>query len=115
GPVHGDEAASGQQAFGAVPELLDVAEDVIPAPAVEPGRVIAQLPQDLVRFERGEDGFDQDSGADRTAGDAERVLRGVEHVVPEACLDVALELRWVEIRGRDFGDNSRRVVEESQG
>jgi hypothetical protein len=40
-------------------ELLDVAEDVVPAAAVEADDAVAQLVQDLVHLERGEQGLDQ--------------------------------------------------------
>src|SRR5207244_13378789 len=91
-------SAVGEQALGAVPEFLDVAEDVVPAPAVQSRRMITQLPQDLVGLERRQDGLDQHGRADRAAADAERVLRGVEHVVPESRLEVTLELRQIEVR-----------------
>ena len=87
-----------QHEVGPVPELLDDAEDVVPAAGVQPGRVLAQLVEDLVHLERGEDGLDQDGGADGAARDAERVLRVDEHVVPEPRFEMALELRQVEVR-----------------
>ena len=37
--------------------------------------MVAQLVEDLVHLERGEDRLDQDGRADRPAVDAERVLR----------------------------------------
>ena len=45
-------ARSGRTKPGPVAELLDHAEDVVPAPGVEPGCVLAQLVQDLVHLER---------------------------------------------------------------
>src|SRR3989449_10935480 len=49
--LHRDARAVGEHALRPAAQFLDVAEDVIPAPAVEPGRMVAQLPQDLVRLE----------------------------------------------------------------
>src|SRR2546428_572138 len=75
GLVHRDARAVGEHEFRAAAQLFDVAEDVVPAPAVEPGRMVAQLPQDLVRLEGRQDGLDQHRRADRATGDPERVLR----------------------------------------
>ena len=44
--------AVGQHERRVVAELLDDAEDVVPAPGVEPGGVLAQLVEDLVHLER---------------------------------------------------------------
>lgn len=40
-------------------QLLDVREDVIPAAAVQTCRVVAQLVQDLVHLEGGQNRFDE--------------------------------------------------------
>ena len=56
---HGDLARSGSTACGSVGEFLDEAEDVIPAAAVQAGGVLAQLVENLVHLEAGQDGFDQ--------------------------------------------------------
>ena len=93
-------ARSGSTNSGRDAELLDHAEDVVPASGVQPRRVLAQLVEDLVHLERGEDRLDQHGGADRAARDAERVLREHEDVVPEARLEMALQLRQVEVRAR---------------
>ena len=90
-------AAIGQDELGPVAELLDHAEDVVPAAGVQPGRVLAQLVEDLVHLERGEDRLDQHRRLDRPARHAEPVLREAEDVVPEARLEVRLELREVEV------------------
>jgi hypothetical protein len=60
--------------------------------------VLAQLVEDLVHLERGEDRLDQHGRLDRAARDAELVLRHHEHVVPQPRLEMALELRQVEVR-----------------
>ena len=51
---HRQLGAIGQQEVRAAVELLDNAEDVIPAARVEARRVVAQLVQDLVHFEGGQ-------------------------------------------------------------
>src|SRR6185295_9158545 len=79
-------------------ELLDAREDVIPAAAIEPRRMFAQLVEDLVHLESGEQRLDQHRRADRSARYAELVLRQHEDVVPQPRLEMALELRQIEIR-----------------
>src|SRR5204862_2465720 len=90
------------------------AEDVIPAPAVEPGGMVAQLPQDLVGLERGEDRLDQHRGADGPSGNTKGILSVQEDVVPEARFEVALELWEIEVRPGAARDERRRGVEERQ-
>ena len=97
GHRHRHRGAIGEHELGPVPELLDDAEDVVPPTGVEPGGVIAQLVEDLVHLERRKDRLDEDGRLDRPVGHAEPVLREGEHVVPEARLDVRLELREVEV------------------
>ena len=46
-------------------ELLDTGKDIVPSTDVETGGVLAQLPQDLVHFERGNYCLDQRGGLDR--------------------------------------------------
>ena len=98
GDGHRDLCAVGKHERGVLAELLDDAEDVVPAARVQPGCVIAQLVQDRVHLERRQDRLDQDGRAERAARDAERVLREAEHVVPQRGLVGALELRQVEGR-----------------
>ena len=62
--------------------------------------MVAQLVEDLLHLERGEDRLDEDGGADRPLRQAERVLGEDERVVPEPRLVVALELGEVEVRPR---------------
>ena len=95
--LHGHGGAVRQQEVAPVTELLDEAEDVVPAAAVQPGGVLAQLVEDLVHLERRENGLDEHRRLDGAAGHAERVLRGDEHLVPQPCLEVTLDLRQVEV------------------
>ena len=66
-PLHRDQRAIRQHELGEIPELLDEAENVIPAAAVQSRRVIAKLIEDLVHLERGQNRFDQHRRADRAA------------------------------------------------
>src|SRR3546814_2666579 len=93
-------------------ELLDAAEDVIPAAAVQPGRMIAQFVQDLVHLESGEDRLDQHRRLDGAALDAELVLGMVEDIVPEARLEMVLELRQIEVGTGAVFEELPRIVEK---
>jgi hypothetical protein len=62
--------------------------------------VVAQLVEDLLHLEGRGQRLDQDRGADRAVGHADGLLRDHEGVVPEARLEVGLELREVEVGAR---------------
>ena len=91
-------------------ELLDAAEQVVPAPGVQAGGVLAQLVQDLVHLERGQDRLDQDRRPDRPDGQPERLLGMPEDVVPEARLEVRFELGQVEVRAAAPARASSRAL-----
>ena len=76
--------------------------------------MLAQLVQDLVHLERREDGLDQHGRLDRASRDAEPLLREQEDVVPQPRLEMALELRQVEIRPGAARDQLLGVVEDVQ-
>ena len=99
---------SGTRQLRPRPELLDAAEQVVPAAGVQPGRVLAQLVQDLVHLERGEDRLDQDGRPDRAARDPERDLGVDEDLVPEPRLVVRLELGAGRGTARSRAAASRR-------
>jgi hypothetical protein len=109
---HGDLRAVGEQRVLPLPELLDDAEDVVPATRVQPRRMLAQLVEDLVHLEDGEDRLDQARRLDRAARDAQHVLRVAEDLVPEASLEVALHLRQIEEGAVRASRELPRVVEE---
>ena len=95
---HRDLAAVGQDELGSIAELLDDAEDVVPAAGVETRRVVAQLVQDLVHLEGGQDRLDEDRRPDRPAREPDGCLARDEDVVPEPGLAMTLELGEVEVR-----------------
>ena len=76
--------------------------------------MIAQLPEDLVHLERGEDGLDQHRRLDRSLRDPELVLRRHEDLVPEARLEMALDLRQVEVGAGAAREQLLRVVEHEE-
>src|SRR5215472_11741648 len=95
-------------------ELLDDAEQVVPAARVQPGAMVPQLVENLVHFERRRDRLDQDGRADRAAGNAQPVLGQVEGVVPEPRLLVALVLGQVEVRALALVELAPGAVREVQ-
>lgn len=76
--------------------------------------MLAQLVDDLVHLEGGQDGLDQHGAADGAAGHADVVLGQVEHVVPQAGLEVRLHLGQVEVGAEAALDRLEGVVEEVQ-
>ena len=110
---HRDLRPVGQHLAPAV-ELLDQAEDVVPAPGVQRGDVVAKLVEDLVHLERREHGLDQHGRADRAAVEAELVLGEHEGPAPEPRLAVALELREIEVRPGAAVELLARVVEHAE-
>ena len=74
--------------------------------------MFTQLEEDLVHLERGQDRLDQHRRLDRARRQLELVFGEVEDVVPEARLEVALELREVQVRAAPPVERSPAVVEE---
>src|SRR5207247_6820353 len=74
--------------------------------------MVAQLVQDLFHLEGRKDRFDQDRGANRPSRDSELVLCEVENVVPEPRLEMAFELREVEVRAAALLQVTLDVVKE---
>ena len=56
---HRDQGAIGQQKIALVPKPFDAGKNVIPAAAIQPGRMIAQFVKNFVHLERGRNRFDQ--------------------------------------------------------
>ena len=95
-----------------VPEFFDAGKNVIPAAAVQPGGMLAQLVKNFVHLERGRNRFDQHRRANRPLRNAELVLREFENVVPDARLEMALHFRQVKIRTASARDQFLRVVKK---
>ena len=74
--------------------------------------MVAELVQDLVHLERSEDRLDENGRLDRPLWDPEPVLREDEGVVPEPRLEVALELREIEVRAGPALEQPLRVSRE---
>ena len=102
----------GQHEIRPVPELLDDAEDVVPAARIQTARMRAQLVKDLLHLESGQDRLDQHRRPDRATRNFQRVLCEVEDVVPQAGFEVAFQLRQVEVGAAPFVEQPARVTEE---
>ena len=111
GHRHGVAVGEGEVRPG-IAEVLDDAEQVVPAARVEACRMVAQLVEDLVHLEGGRDRLDEHGGADRPVRDAELLLRVGEDVVPQPCLEVGLHLRQVDVRAAAALEELGGVVEE---
>ncbi len=109
-----DQAAVGEDEVRPAAELLQAAEDVVPAPAVQPCGMFAQFVQHLVHLEGGQYGLDQHRRLDRAAQDAEALLGMDEHLVPQPRFEMALHLGQVEIRRAAARQQRLRIVEEVQ-
>src|SRR6185312_5736765 len=109
---HGDLRAVGKEDGGVGGELLDEGEDVVPAAAVEASGVLAELEEDLVHLEGGEDGLDENRCADGAARDVEEFLGAKEDVIPETGFEVGLELGQIKIGAGAAVHELARVVEE---
>ena len=74
--------------------------------------MLAQLVQDFVHLERRENGFDEHGRLDRAAGNADELLRRLEHLVPKACFQMTLELRQIEVRTSTRASQRLVIVRE---
>src|SRR5262249_17421733 len=72
----------------------------------------AELVEDLIHLERGEDGFDEHRGADGADWKTDLLLRANEDVVHQPRLEVCLPLRQIEVRAAAARYELFRVVEE---
>lgn len=109
---HCDSAPVRQDELWVVPELLDDAEDVIPAPTVETRAVLTELVDYLIHFEHRQDGLNQYGPTDGTPWKANNVLGEVENIVPEPCLKVRFHLGKVEVRSVPILNELLSVVKE---
>src|ERR1700677_2708754 len=113
-PIHSDGGAVRERQVVAVTELLDEAENVIPAAAIQTCRVILQLEQNLIHFKRRRQCFDQYRGADSATGNAQRILGEVEYAIPQPRFAMALHLGQIKIRATPAFFKLSSVMKEVQ-
>src|SRR5579885_1246855 len=112
--LHRDLGAVRQHPIGAMAELLDETEYVIPAAAVQTSGVVPQLKQNLVHFKSRRDRFNQYGGANRAAGNADIVLGEIEDVIPKPRFEMALHLGEIKIGSGPVLNEGGSVVKEIQ-
>src|SRR5438477_2033507 len=111
---HCDECAIGQDEIFFRAEFLDAGKNVIPTPAIEPDRVIAQLVENLVHLKGRRDGFNEDGCTNRSARNSNLILHEIEDVVPYPRLDVALHFWQIKIWTGAAIDQLVGIMEEEQ-
>src|SRR5215212_6085694 len=109
---HRDQCPIRQEEVRLISEPLDAGKNVIPAPAVEPGGMLAQLVKNLLHLERCRNRLDQNGGANRSLRNAKFILRELEGIIPNPRFQVALHLREVKIRTGAASEQLLRVVEK---
>ena len=97
GNCHSHSRSVGKNKVGVLAEAFDGVEDVVPATAVEAGRVVTELVDDLVHLEGSCDSLNQNSCANGTSSHANVVLGEVEGIIPKPGLEVGFHLREVEV------------------
>ena len=80
-----------------VGKRLDEGEDVVPAPAIEPRHMLAQLIEDLIHLKGGGQRFDEHGRLDGAERQSKRALRMNEDIVPQPRFQMAFHLGQVEI------------------
>src|SRR5262249_24742798 len=112
---HGHLSAVGIDEVGYVAELLDSAEDVVPAPAVQAGRVLTQFAEYLIHFKGCHDSFDEHGGANGAQQNDQFVLGQHKYVIPEVSFQVVLQFWQVEIGPGTFREQCSHIVEKVKG
>src|SRR5258707_8694393 len=112
---YGQLSAVGIDEFRYLAELLDSAEDVVPAPAVQAGRVFTQFVEYLIHFKGCQDGLDEHGGADGAPGDTQFLLGKHKYVIPEAGFQVIFLLWQGEKRSRGFLEQRFHNLVEVKG
>src|SRR5439155_932774 len=107
---HRDLGAVGEDEVRTVGELLYDAEDVVTSPRVETASVIAQLIEDLVHLEGGQDRLYQHRAFDRPTAQIEGVFRECKHVVPKSGFQMALQFRKVEVGTGPLGQQAAGIM-----
>ena len=95
-------------------QRFDVAEDVIPAAAVQAHNMVTQRMEDLMHLEYGRQGFNQQRGFNGAARQAEAVFCVAENFTPPRRFLPGLGFRQIEIGAAAFRQQVFMVVEEVQ-
>src|SRR5580692_7845434 len=104
--------AVGQHGMRVIRKLLDKAEDVVPPPAIQSRRMVAQLVENFIHLKTSQNRLNQHSALDASLRHTKLMLRADEDLVPEACFKMALDFWQVEIRATPTSQQLFRVMKE---
>ena len=110
--IHGHDLAIRQYAVGIVFQGFDVAENIVPASAVQADNVVAQGVQNFIHLEHGWQRFNQQRGFDGAARQVETIFRIAEDLAPPGRFLPGLRFWQIEIRAAAFCQQVLVVVEE---
>ena len=110
--IHGHNLAIRQYAIGIVFQGFDVAENIVPASAVQADNMVAQGVQNFIHLEHGRQRFNQQGGLDGTARQVETIFRVAEHFAPPGRFLPGLRFWQIEIRAAAFCQQILVVMEE---
>ena len=110
--LHTDLAPIGENKRRIVIVHLNVTEDVVPPPAVEPGRVIPELIQNFLGLKNGRQGLNEAGGLHRPNRKTHGALSADKNIIPNSRLKVTLHLRQVEVGGGTSGDELASIMEK---
>src|SRR5204863_681540 len=111
---HRNDRAIGQKEIPFVAKFFNAGKNIIPAAAVEPGGMLAQLVKNLVHLECGRNGLDQNRRTNGALCDTKLVLRQFESVVPNARFEMTLHFRQVKIWPAPARDQFPGVVKKEE-
>ena len=100
--VHRHHLTVRQNAIRMILQRFDIAEDVVPAPAVQTHNMVAQSVQNFVHLEYGGQRFDQQRGFDGAARQLKTVFRKAKDFTPPRGFLPGLSLRQIEIGAAAF-------------
>ena len=112
GHGHRDLGAVGQPEARVQAQALDIAENIVPAPAIEARTVLAQLVEDFMQLKSSRQRLNQHRGPHRALRHAHHPLAVLEHVIPQTSFEVAFEFGQVEVWGGAAIEQLVGVVEE---
>jgi hypothetical protein len=83
---HGDIRSVWENEIRVLAEFLDYTKHIIPPTAVKAGAMVTEFVDNLVHFEGGKNGLNQNSSPDCASRDGYGILRKIEYVIPETGL-----------------------------
>ena len=113
--IHRHHLTVRQHAIRMVLQRFDIAENVVPATAVQTDNMVTQGVQNFVHLEDGRQRFNQQSRFDGAARQIKAIFCIAEHFAPPCCFLPGLRFWQVEVRAAAFCQQRFVVVEEIEG